>query len=67
VEAAGKIFGVSRVIVTKWERGSEAGGAPIPVDVQPSVLRWVETGEVPSEDELKRLSERRQRAKWQSV
>lgn len=62
-EAVGKVFGVSKMTVSNWERGRDAGGSPIPEDLQPLILRWIETGEGPTEDELKALAARRRGGK----
>ena len=62
-EAVGKVFGVSKMTVSNWERGRNAGGAPIPEDLQPLILRWIETGKGPTEDELKALAARRRGGK----
>ena len=62
-EAVGKVFGVSKKTVSEWERGRDRGGAPIPEDRRASILRWIEKGEGPTEDELKALAARRQGGK----
>jgi DNA-binding transcriptional regulator YiaG len=62
-DAVGKVFGVSKMTVSNWERGRDAGGAPIPEDLQPLILRWIEKGEGPTEDELKTLAARRRGGK----
>jgi len=62
-EAVGKVFGVSKKTVSEWERGRDRGGAPIPEDRRASILRWIEKGEGPTEDELKTLAARRQGGK----
>lgn len=62
-DAVGKVFGVSKMTVSNWERGRDAGGAPIPEDLQPLILRWIEKGEGPTEDELKALAARRRGGK----
>ena len=62
-EAVGKVFGVSKMTVSKWERGRDAGGATIPEDLQPLILRWIEKGEGPTDDELKALAARRRGGK----
>ena len=62
-DAVGKVFGVSKMTVSKWERGRDAGGAAIPEDLQPLILRWIEKGEGPTEDELKTLAARRRGGK----
>lgn len=62
-DAVGKVFGVSKMTVSNWERGRDAGGAPIPEDLQPLILRWIDKGEGPTEDELKALAARRRGGK----
>lgn len=62
-DAVGKVFGVSKMTVSNWERGRDAGGGPIPEDWQPIILRWIEKGEGPTEDELKALTARRRGGK----
>lgn len=49
---AGELFGVSKQAVEAWERGPENKGKPIPAELYPLVLRWVETGEPPRPEEL---------------
>jgi DNA-binding transcriptional regulator YiaG len=57
-EAMGRVFGVGRTAVQKWERGTDPDedgkvrGMPIPVGLVPLVLRWVETGKEPTAAEL---------------
>lgn len=58
-EALGKLFGVSRVTVSLWERGKAKGGAAIPEDLRPLVLRWIDAGEGPTVAELEALKSRR--------
>jgi DNA-binding transcriptional regulator YiaG len=54
----GRLFGVSQPAVSTWETGTEPDmegevhGKPIPAELVPLVLRWVETGEAPSPSEL---------------
>ena len=54
----GRLFGVSHAAVSTWETGTEPDmegkvhGKPIPAELVPLVLRWVETGEAPSPSEL---------------
>lgn len=55
----GRVFEVSQSIVASWERGPERKGKAIPENVRPLVLRWIEKGEGPTEDELKALAARR--------
>jgi DNA-binding transcriptional regulator YiaG len=55
----GRVFGVSQSIVASWERGTERKGKAIPENIRAIVLRWIEKGEGPTEDELKALSARR--------
>jgi len=63
--AVGKLFGVSRRTVDYWERGTEpeedgrVRGLPIPPDVAPLLLRWIEAETVPTEDELATINARR--------
>jgi hypothetical protein len=58
LDQVGAFFGVSKMAVSKWEAGSEPDeegrirGMPIAADLQPLVLRWVETGEPPKPEEL---------------
>jgi len=45
-----------------WGETKEDGtvrGKAIPADVAPLVLRWIDTGETPTEDELATLENRR--------
>lgn len=57
-EAVGKLFGVSKMAVSKWEAGplaDEAGkvrGKPIPEELVPLVRRWIEGGTPPTAAEL---------------
>jgi hypothetical protein len=53
----GKSFGVSAMTISVWERGpqpDEEGrrGKQIPAEMAPFVLRWLETGQTPSKEEL---------------
>jgi hypothetical protein len=63
--AVGILFGVSQKTVDYWEKGPERGedgkvrGKPIPADVAPLILRWVEEGTPPTADELATLAVRR--------
>lgn len=56
--AVGTLFGVSQAAVAFWEAGTEPDedgkvrGKPIAEDLVPLVVRWVETGEAPTADEL---------------
>lgn len=61
--AVGLVFGVSKMTVSKWERGRDNGGAQIPADLQPLVLRWIDTSEGPTEAELVTLAARRRGGK----
>lgn len=54
-EAVGRLFGVSKTVVRKWETKQ----APIPADVVPLVARWVEDGTPPTPEDLARLAARR--------
>jgi DNA-binding transcriptional regulator YiaG len=55
----GRVFEVSQSIVASWERGPERKGKAIPENIRPLVLRWIETNEGPTEDELMALAARR--------
>jgi hypothetical protein len=55
----GQVFNVSQAVVANWERGPEHKGKAIPEYLRPLVLRWTETGEGLTEDELKALAARR--------
>jgi hypothetical protein len=63
--AVGALFGVSQATINYWETGPEPGedgevrGKAIPADVAPLLLRWVESGTPPTEDELAALATRR--------
>jgi len=52
------MFGVSPPVITYWLKGTEPGedgrvrGKTIPEDVALLIVRWVETGEAPSAEEL---------------
>jgi len=67
-EDVGRLFGVSKVTVYRWELGPEPDldeggkvkGDRIPPERVPLVARWVETGEVPTVEELASLKTRRQ-------
>jgi hypothetical protein len=65
--AVGRLFGVSQAAVNYWERGMEPDekgkgrGKPIPPDVAPLILQWVETGVEPTAEELAVLKVRRER------
>jgi hypothetical protein len=58
--AVGEIFGVSPVMVYKWEQGSEPDedgkvlGKPIAAELVPLILRWVDSEEMPTAEELAR-------------
>jgi DNA-binding transcriptional regulator YiaG len=56
--AVGDLFGVSQQIVAGWEKGPEKGKA-IPEDVVPLLLRWIENGPAPTEEEMAVLKARR--------
>ena len=57
--AVGKLFGVSGVMVYKWEQGAEpeqdgrVAGKPIAPRLIPLMLRWVNSGEGPTVGELR--------------
>lgn len=55
----GRAFGVSQAVVANWEQGPERKGRAIPEDLRPLVLRWIKTGEGPTETELETLAARR--------
>lgn len=61
----GGIFGVSQKTIDNWEKGplpDDAGrvrGKPIPHEVLPLLLRWLETGQEPTGEELARRTTRR--------
>jgi DNA-binding transcriptional regulator YiaG len=61
----GRLFGVSKITVLKWEAGplsDEEGkvrGKPIPTELVPLLQRWIETGEPPTPEELARRRTRR--------
>lgn len=62
--AVGKLFGVSQPVVALWERGTERdengkAGKPIPAELAPLVLRWVDTGKAPTAEELASRKTRR--------
>lgn len=53
------LFGVSHVTVQNWERGTDPDpedgkvrGKPLPEELVPLLVRWVETGEAPTPEEL---------------
>lgn len=56
--ATGALFGVSQQTVALWEAGTEAQveggsrGKPIPGELAPMILRWIESGVVPTAEEL---------------
>ena len=59
LEAVGRVFGVGKAVVQKWELGTEPDpedgkvrGKPIPPGLVPLVLRWVEKGVEPTAAEL---------------
>lgn len=59
------IFGVSQKTIDYWEKGplaDESGrvrGKPIPREVLPFVLRWIDNGQAPTGDELAARTTRR--------
>lgn len=60
------LFGVSHVTVQNWERGTEPDpdtgkvrGKPLPEELVPLLVRWVETGEAPRPEELAARTTRR--------
>lgn len=55
LEAVGRLFGVSKMAIMKWEKKQ----TPIPADVLPLMARWVEDGTPPSPEDLARLAARR--------
>jgi hypothetical protein len=61
------LFQVTPPIITRWLKGTEAPqsgdalGSPIPEDLAPLVLRWVETGETPSIDDMAAVTARRRK------
>ena len=55
----GELFGVSHPTILKWE----AGPSSIPEDVAPLLIRWIETGEPPSQEDLAPLLARRMKKK----
>lgn len=63
--AVGRIFGFSRITANYWEKGTEPGedgkvrGKPIPADVAPLIIHWVETGTAPTAEELAVISAKR--------
>ena len=59
----GQALGVSAMTISKWEKGPDGGGAAIPGDRREIVLRWVETGEEPSKEELSKFNTGRRRGK----
>src|SRR5262249_50271291 len=52
------LFGVSPAIITYWLHGTEPGpdgkvtGKPIPDSLAPLMIRWLETGQEPTPEEL---------------
>lgn len=58
----GRLFGVDRSRVARWTKNPspESGmkGEPVPAYLAPLVLRWVETGEAPTPEELATLDRR---------
>ena len=63
------IFQVTPPIITRWLKGTEAPqsgdglGSPIPEDLAPLVLRWVETEKTPSAEDMASIMARRQKKK----
>jgi DNA-binding XRE family transcriptional regulator len=61
----GEIFGVSQKTIDYWEKGPLADasgrvrGKPIPREMLPFILRWLETGQTPTPDELAARTTRR--------
>jgi len=62
---AGRIFGVSAMVVAYWEKGAERDeigkrrGKDVSRELVPLVERWIKTGEVPSPEELAGRKNRR--------
>lgn len=59
LEDVGRLFGVSKMTVSNWERGPELDpetgkrkGKPIPSNIAPLLVRWIETGTAPTPEEL---------------
>jgi tetratricopeptide (TPR) repeat protein len=56
--AVGALFGVSHVMVSRWETGPEPDdtgtvrGRPIPSELEPLLRRWIETGAAPAPEDL---------------
>jgi len=58
-----RIFGVTPGAVTRWLKGLKLGeditkAKPIPVDLAALMVRWIETGQEPTQDELDALPSR---------
>jgi hypothetical protein len=65
LEDVGKLFGVSKMAVSKWEVGTDTDeegrvrGKPIPHELVQLVVRWIETGKPPTAEELSSRKTRR--------
>jgi len=61
----GKLFGVTKMSVSRWEYGPEPDeegkvhGKPIPKSMAPLMERWMKTGKVPTPEELAARKDRR--------
>jgi transcriptional regulator with XRE-family HTH domain len=67
------LFGVSAPTISYWLKGTEPDengevrGKPIPEDVAPLMVRWIETEESPSSEELSVFKERRDRERKKAL
>lgn len=59
LEDAGKVFGVPKVRMYKWEKELDQGGAPIPDYWEPLLWAWIRDGKEPTEAELEEVNSRR--------
>ena len=58
LEKAGKIFGLPKVRIYKWEKELDEGGQPIPEYWEPLLWRWIQDGKEPTEAELEEVKNR---------
>ena len=58
LEEAGRVFGLPKVRMYKWEKELDQGGAPIPEYWEPLLWAWIKDGKEPTEAELEEVKNR---------
>lgn len=59
LQGVADIFGVSKVLVMKWEKETDEGGDTIPEYWEPLLWAWIKDGKEPTEAELEEVKSRR--------